>query len=160
MVPGIVIVLLGLFVVLVPAVIFPTCETQIETAAGGTVPMRCFWSGRAEIGIGALIAASGLLMLAFRPALVRAGIAVATALLGVLGILIPTVLIGGCESPMMDCNTTTFPAVIVANSLIVVVCVITALVLARSDRRLQVQAQQQATTNVTLDERGATHIEH
>lgn len=119
---GIAVAVFGLLTMLVPVCIFPACSKMIETAAGSTVPMRCFWSGQAEIGIGVLILCGGLLLILFRSPLVRIGISVMTALAGVLALLTPTVLIGGCEMDTMACRMTTFPALIVLGVLTAAVC--------------------------------------
>ncbi|MEY8352695.1 DUF4418 family protein [Lachnospiraceae bacterium 54-53] len=117
---GIAVAVSGLLIVLVPVCIFPTCSGVIETAAGGTVPMKCFWSGRAEMGVGFLILCSGILLLFFQSPLVRLGISIMTALAGLLGILIPSLLIGGCEMSTMACRMGTFPAVTLLGVLTVV----------------------------------------
>lgn len=119
---GIVVAVLGLLTALVPACIFQTCSKTIETAAGGMVPMKCFWSGQAEIGIGLLVLCGGLLLVVVKAPLIRLGISMMTALTGIIGILIPTVLIGGCEMATMACQMTTFPALIVIQILILATC--------------------------------------
>ena len=118
---GIAVGLLGLLISLVPARIFPPCTKLVETVAGGAVPMKCFWSGQAEIGIGLLVLCGGVLLMLFKQPLVRMGIGMMTALTGVLGILIPTVFIGGCEMETMPCRIATFPALVLLNSLVVLV---------------------------------------
>ena len=116
---GISIGVLGLLILLIPVCIFPTCSKVMEIVGGGTEPMKCFWSGRAEIGIGLLILCGGVLMTFLKSAPVRLGISMMTALAGILGILVPSVLIGGCEMNMMTCRMTTFPAVTVISGLAV-----------------------------------------
>lgn len=113
---------LGLLTALVPVCIFPACSKVIETAAGGTVPMRCFWSGRAEMGIGLLILCGGILIIFSKSPFTRAGIGMMTALAGVLVILVPNLLIGGCDMHTMPCRMTTFPAVTVLGVLTFVFC--------------------------------------
>lgn len=128
---GIAVAVFGLLTMLVPVCIFPACSKMIETAAGGTVPMRCFWSGQAEIGIGVLILCGGLLLVLFRSPLIRIGISVMTALAGVLALLVPTVLIGGCEMDTMACRMTTFPALIILGVLTAAVCFANAVYLSK-----------------------------
>ncbi len=131
---GITVALLGLLIALVPVCIFPTCSKAIETLAGGTVPMRCFWSGQAEIGIGLLILCGGVLLSVFKSPLTRMGVSWMLALTGVLGLLIPTLLIGGCEMATMPCRMTTFPAIIVLSLITVAVCALNAFYLLRRDK--------------------------
>ncbi len=113
---GMVVAILGLLIILVPVWIFPPCSEVIETAAGN-MRMKCFWSGQAEIGIGFLILCGGALLIVFKSPLIRLGLSVMLSLIGVLGILIPTLLIGGCEMATMPCRMTTFPALIILNLL-------------------------------------------
>jgi hypothetical protein len=134
---GIAIAALGLLIALVPVCIFPACSKMIETAAGGTVPMKCFWSGRAEIGIGLLILSGGVLLAFFKSAPVRIGISLMTALTGVLGILVPTLLIAGCEMPAMTCRMTTFPALNILNVLTIAAGLANVIYLWRQNRKLQ-----------------------
>lgn len=131
---GIVIAVLGLLSSLVPVCIFPPCTKLIETASGGTTPMKCFWSGRAEIGIGLLILCGGVLLIVFKSPLTRLGISLMTALTGVLGLLVPTLLIGGCGMATMPCRLTTFPALYVLAVLTVAACAANAVYLWRRNK--------------------------
>ncbi len=131
-----VIAALGLLISLVPVCIFPACTKVIETAAGNTVPMKCFWSGRAEIGTGLLILGGGVLIACFKSPLVRFGISMMTALAGILGILVPAWLIGGCEMATMTCRMTTFPALILLNVLTVMVGLVNAMYLWQQNRNI------------------------
>lgn len=119
---GIAVAALGLLISLVPVCIFPPCSKLIETAAGGTTPMKCFWSGQAEIGVGLLILCGGVLLAVFRSPLIRIGIGMMTALCGLLALAIPTLLIGGCKMSGMACRMTTFPSLIVLSILTVAIC--------------------------------------
>jgi hypothetical protein len=108
-IPGGITILLGVLTALVPAVIFPVCKNGIETAHGTTVPMRCYWTGRAEIGVGVVLAICGLFLLLLRRAHTRAGVALAVPLIAALGIALPAGLIGGCTMATMPCQSATFP---------------------------------------------------
>lgn len=132
---GIVVAVLGLLTALVPVYIFPPCTKVIETAAGGTMPMKCFWSGQAEIGIGLLILCGGILMIIFQSPLTRIGVSCMTALAGVLAFLVPALLIGGCAMPTMACRMTTFPALYVLSTLTVAVCAANAFYLWRRNKK-------------------------
>lgn len=119
---GLAVALLGLLIFLVPVAIFPPCTALIETASGGTTPMKCHWTGQAEIGIGILILCGGVLLTVFQSQLIQIGISIMTALTGVLSLLVPTVLIGGCKMETMPCRAATFPALIVLSLLVIAVC--------------------------------------
>ena len=75
--------------------------------------MTCHWTARAELGTGAVIAALGLLILAFKPAKTRLGLVCAVLLSGALALSFPHVLIGGCEMESMACRAVAFPALTV-----------------------------------------------
>jgi hypothetical protein len=110
---GCIIIAAGILISLTPVVIFPVCSNFIRTmGGGGGVPMKCFWSGRAEIGVGILISMGGLFLLLCAPVSARIGISLMLALTAIFSIAIPTVLIGGCEMPSMPCRIATFPALI------------------------------------------------
>jgi hypothetical protein len=141
---AILIVVLGLVVVIVPQ--FTNCEYGAERPAtlnmqtshshaaeyasmGGmdvaagestSVPyrmMKCFWSARAEIAIGAPLAFLGALLLFSRRKEVFRIIGVMTVFLGVLAIIITTSLIGTCANPAMVCNTQMKPTLLVAGGI-------------------------------------------
>jgi hypothetical protein len=140
---GVAVAILGLLIALVPVCIFPVCTKLIETASGSTMPMKCFWSGRVEIGIGLLILCGGVLLIAFKSPLTRLGISLMTALTGVLGFLVPSLLIGGCGMATMACRVATFPALYVLTVLTVAACAANAVYLWRRNKKLQVKANGQ-----------------
>ena len=126
---GIIFVVLGGLIALGPQHLFKTCETM-----NGQIP-KCFWSARTEIGIGALIALSGILQLVFKSAQARLGINILIALTGILAALIPTVLIGVCDMPTMKCRILTLPALLVLSILVVLASVINAIYLTKIGKR-------------------------
>jgi hypothetical protein len=136
---GIAVAVLGLLIALVPTCIFPTCTQVIETVMGGTVPMKCFWSGQAEIGLGFLILCGGVLLIFFKSPHARIGVSCMTALAGLVSLLIPTLLIGGCEMDTMACQMTTFPAIIILSVLTVVVCAVNVCRLQKRNTKNQVR---------------------
>jgi len=79
--------------------------------------MACFWTGRAVLGVGALIAVSGVFFFIFKSKQIRLGLSLAAGLNGILTLLIPTVLIGVCEGRHMSCRTLTLPALTVLSML-------------------------------------------
>lgn len=58
--------------------------------------MNCFWSGKAELGIGLLIVILALLLIYFESKEIRMGINLSLALIGIFSALITSVLIGFC----------------------------------------------------------------
>jgi hypothetical protein len=105
---------LGLLIALGPQFLFQVCEPSKE--AGGF--MRCHWSAQAEIGVGALIAALGIALTVFAAPQTRLGLAVGVFLSGVLALLVPHALIGGCGMHTMACRKTAFPAITVISILL------------------------------------------
>lgn len=115
---GIVIALLGLLTALIPTVIFKVC------AAMDGKFMKCHWTSQVEVALGIAVLALGLLIVLAKENAASSAYAAASAINGVLVILIPTVVIGVCGSADMPCNSGTKPALIIAGSLIVVVALI------------------------------------
>ncbi len=108
-------VIAGLLVAIGPHTVFKVCEAMHD---GGF--MKCHWTAQAELGIGLLIAALGVFLLLSSSAQTRLGLSAAAALAGVLVILFPAVIIGGCGMSTMECQTTAFPALYLLGALIVV----------------------------------------
>ena len=71
--------------------------------------MKCFWSCKALIVVGAVLALIGLLQLLSKEAKSRKVLSIVGLALAVCAILIPTVIIGGCAKPEMACKMLTFP---------------------------------------------------
>jgi hypothetical protein len=109
-----VITILGLLIAFGPQYLFKVCP-----AHGGTFPL-CHWSAQAEMGLGMLIAALGLSLLAFSDPKTQLGFAIAVFLSGILVIGIPHTLLGGCSARTMSCRTIGFPALTIEGVLLVV----------------------------------------
>ncbi len=110
--PGLLLLLTGGLIALTPQFLLPVCEGALSTAAGAFVPMKCFWTARAELGAGALVAFGGLACcLSGNPA-VRLGVAAATAGAALLSIALPAWLVGVCGSESMPCRMGTLPALV------------------------------------------------
>jgi hypothetical protein len=73
--------------------------------------MKCHWSARAEIGVGALIAALGIALIVFASPKTRLGLSIGIFLSAVLALLVPHTLIGGCPMPSMACRKIAFPSI-------------------------------------------------
>ena len=117
---GIVIAVLGLLTALIPTVIFKVCE-----AMDGKF-MKCHWTSQTEVAIGIATIVLGLLIVLSKEKAAQAAYAVASAINGVLVILIPTAVIGVCGSADMPCHSGTKPALIIAGALIIVTALINA----------------------------------
>lgn len=139
-------VFLGLMIILFPIYILPVCphpDALANTAHGinnqvantghmhtgaGKI-MKCFWTARAELGIGALIIAIGTLMLLSRTIFVRLGLSMALVCISFLAIAIPTILIGVCSNEMMRCNMGAKPALVLLSGILFVVSILNSLYL-------------------------------
>jgi hypothetical protein len=108
-------IVLGLLIVLGPQFLFKVCP---PTEGGGF--MKCHWSAQAEIGVGALIAALGLVSLFFASPKTRLGLVIGIFLSGTLVLLIPHILIGGCAMDSMPCRKVAFPAITVIGILLLI----------------------------------------
>lgn len=123
---GAFIALLGFLLAITPIYIFPTCSEMITTVSGSTLPMKCFWSGRAELGIGSLIFAGGILTIFFSSLQAKLAISLMLFMSSLLALAVPAFLIGGCQIEMMACQLTTFPAVYVLSGIISLSCLVNA----------------------------------
>jgi len=104
---GIIFAVLGLLIALGPQFLFKVCTPM------GDMFMKCYWSARAEIGVGAVIAALGIALTVFTCKKTRLGLVIGILLSGINALLIPHVLIGGCTMHTMPCRKIAFPAITV-----------------------------------------------
>ncbi|OCG39539.1 hypothetical protein A9G28_09140 [Gilliamella sp. Fer1-1] len=137
-------IVIGVLIILFPLYILPVCPppeavtTPIDTmsstsselahsghmhASTGKI-MKCFWTARAEIGIGCLVITIGTLLLISSTAFVRMGLNMALACISLLAIAIPTILIGVCSNEMMRCNMGAKPALVLLSSLLFIIAII------------------------------------
>jgi hypothetical protein len=108
-----ILVILALVVGLVPQ--FTDCASQgkaLTLQNGKTVPMKCHWTGQAEIAIaGPLFILGGLMAFNRRRETLR-NLSILGIVLGVFVVLLPTALIGVCANPEMLCNSVMKPTLI------------------------------------------------
>ena len=97
--------------------------------------MKCFWTSRAEIGIGSLVIAIGLLVLVSRSLFVRIGLSMAIACTAVLAAAIPTILIGVCGNEMMRCNMGAKPTLVLLSLVLAIVAIINVWYLNKQTKR-------------------------
>ncbi len=118
--------LLALAVVLAVVPAFTDCQSQgrsLTTTAGTKVPMKCHWTGVAELTASIPLGLVGIMTTFSRRRTSFRGLAVFGLALGVMAILLPTKLIGVCATPTMLCHTVMSPvligtgAVVIAGSL-------------------------------------------
>ena len=95
-------IVLGALLAAGPQFLFKPCPTTEKF-------MKCFWSCKALIVVGAVLALIGLLQFLAKEVNSRKVLSVVGLALAVSAILIPTVIIGGCVKPEMACKVLTFP---------------------------------------------------
>ena len=130
---GIVAVVLGIIVAAGPHYIFPVCQYYgmlLGTAAGTQVPMKCYWTAMAEVGLGALIVVTGIVLIVSKHAETRRALGFVLAALGVVVALVPTYLIGVCGMAEHPCRMATQPALILLGLVTIIIGVV-AIVTAR-----------------------------
>jgi hypothetical protein len=120
----------GLLYIAVPHVLLPVCD-YAGPAAGEQAPpmgymsgamplpghsgpahMVCYWTARAEAGLGGVFLFSALLLLLSASRERRSGIMLTLAGSAVLGGAIPSLLIGVCRQETMPCRAGTLPALL------------------------------------------------
>jgi hypothetical protein len=116
------IILLAIAIAVVPQ--FTDCKAAgrepLKLASGATTEMKCFWTAQAEVAVGIGLAAAGALLLFSKRRETQRNLGIAAAVLGGCAVLVPLVLIGVCANPMMRCNSTMQPALILAGTLTMV----------------------------------------
>jgi hypothetical protein len=123
---GSAVIIFGLLIALGPQFLFKVCPVV------DGIYMKCHWSARAEIGIGGpLIAGLGIALIFFANSKIRLGLTVGIFLSGVLALLIPHVLIGGCVMHNMACRKVAFPSITVIAILLLIGTALNAWYLAR-----------------------------
>jgi hypothetical protein len=110
---GIALILIGVALVAVPT--FTDCQSHgqaLKLLGGQTTPMKCHWSGIAEIGVAVPLYIVGAVMTTNRNRKTLTILSVLAVALGGLAIAFPTRLIGVCPGPTMICNTVMKPLLI------------------------------------------------
>lgn len=142
-------IIIGVLLILFPLYILPVCPPpeaitmsvdamnseagHVHTSVGKI--MKCFWTARAEVGVGSLVIAIGILMLFCRTVFVRMGLSMAVACIALLAAAIPTILIGVCGNEMMICNMGAKPALVLLSGLLFIVALVNTFFLNKVARR-------------------------
>jgi hypothetical protein len=98
--------IIALFLILIPHM-FPVCNGMVQTAAGGAVPMKCYWTYQAEmlVSAAALLIALGQFFVKGTEA--RRLSAIFLIILAIVAILLPqSWVIGVCTKDGMACGIT------------------------------------------------------
>ena len=101
---AILLIVSGIATIFVPS--FYTCAAQrkaIQLSSGKSIPMKCLWTARSEIGPGVLLLAVGVLLFVSRKLESRRFLSILALILGILVILFPTTLIGVCAHLDASC---------------------------------------------------------
>jgi hypothetical protein len=120
-----IVVLLAIAIGVVP--MFTDCQSAgraLTLADGRQIPMKCHWTGRAELGLSLPLLALGIMMGFSQRKEARRTLGVAGTTLGAVAILLPTELIGVCMNPDMPCVSTMKPALILMGALVIGISVV------------------------------------
>lgn len=121
-------IITGILIILSPTKLFPVCDAH-------EMKMACYYTSRAEIGLGGLIASLGVLYFLFKSKDTRIGLSLAQILNAVLVLLLPLELTGLCKMDDMACRAKTLPALIVLSVLLIVIAFADILYLAVSGKK-------------------------
>lgn len=119
-VAAVAIAILAILIAVVP--MFTDCASagrMLTLADGRQIPMKCHWTGRAELGLGLPLLGVGLIMGFTRRKGSYRSLGLLGLTLGVVAILLPTTLIGVCGNPDMPCNSIMKPALTFMGVLVV-----------------------------------------
>jgi hypothetical protein len=122
--PGAAVLVLGVFIVLTPAKLFPVCEADhLGWVTDFKPTMRCFWLGQTEMLLGSGIAAAGLALI-LRPR--RDSAFIVGVVLLVLGAAVILASLNGvigsvCGHANSRCQIGTKPALRLAGGLVMLV---------------------------------------
>ncbi|MDR1921226.1 MAG: DUF4418 family protein [Candidatus Adiutrix sp.] len=92
-----------------------------NTGQAAQTHMVCFWSAKAELGLGALIIAGGLLLALSHSLERRRGVTLMLAASAFFGAAIPTLLIGVCRPETAPCRAGTLPALLILSGFLLLV---------------------------------------
>lgn len=110
---GTLLIVMALVIGIVPQ--FTDCQSQgkaLTLENGRTIPMKCHWTGEAELAAaGPMLVLGGLIAFNRRKVALRS-LALIGLVVGIFAVLLPTALIGVCANPDMLCNSVMKPTLI------------------------------------------------
>jgi hypothetical protein len=118
---GVSLMVLAVALMVLPA--FSDCQSQgksLVTSTGKEIPMKCHWTGLAEIGVGVPLLAVGAMMTVNRRRSNAMNLGFMGIVLGGLAIAFPAFIIGVCATPTMICHTLMKPALMTLGSVAVI----------------------------------------
>jgi hypothetical protein len=110
---GVLMIVVALTVAIVP--VYTDCQSQgrqLTLQDGRNVPMKCHWTGIAEIGAALPLALAGVFALGSRRKDSTRFAAIVGAGSSALAIAFPVSLIGVCANPTMVCNLVMRPTLV------------------------------------------------
>ena len=119
-IPALVLISIGVLIAAAPWTFAPVCEVPtdehpdglwVTTMGGKQLPMPCGYSARAEIGVGAGVAAIGAMFLFATSIGAIAALGAVSAVMGASAIALPTALTGTCAMSSHTCNTLMLPTI-------------------------------------------------
>lgn len=116
---GIILMILAVAIAVVP--IFTDCYSQglvLTLANGKTLPMKCHWTGVAELGSAIPLFALGGMMVAARRRESLTYLSILGIVIGGVVIAFPAWLIGVCATPTMTCVTLMEPSLLACGGVV------------------------------------------
>lgn len=110
-------IVLGVLLALVPTVLLVPCSSEEKK-------MACYYTSRAEVGLGILIAFLGIAAIIFAQEGIRVGISIAQLGIAIIAILLPLKITGLCKMDTMACRVKTLPGIIVVSVLLIILSLI------------------------------------
>lgn len=123
---GIILFILSLVLTVGVKLIFPACAPHDDGSF-----MNCHWAEQSVFGEGIALTAISLIVLVFGSSKAALGTSLAVIPTAAVAALTPETLIPLCKMPMMQCHTTTHPAVIVISCLIAATALVNAITIIR-----------------------------
>lgn len=146
---GIIAIVLGVLIALIPIVIFPVCANKLELMNGKTLFMKCHWTAMSELLVGILIVLTGILIIGFKKHETRLALSIILFLFGLTSLLMSKVVIGMCDTATMPCRIGTEPALIVASVTTMIVGIGNVFFLIRSIKKESEYSNGKTTINNT-----------